>query len=290
VKGEGNSRRVWVLIVSALLVGLSVWPGFSATPQQRPQGNQWKMVYQAGAAPIQKDAEVLVTISRENLVLQAKKGSPFSITPAGITAVSSNLFSRHTASLEQAVLWADLARFNPYTLMFLPFGIAGMAATYPITSRYAYVSILWSDNGTEQEILLKLNRAEYAPFLASLRQATGKEWRNLDTEWEKVRQQLKNEENRKISVHLTNRIRILKSDLKPGDYQLVLLGGDANHGEVYFFPRNQVNVEHLLAVALVEIQPLEGEATADPVSYMQDKNGVAAISAIRTDSKTLRFP
>jgi len=290
VKREGNSRLVWVTIVSALLVGLSAWPGFSAT-QQQPQSNRWKMVYEAGAAPIQKDSGVVVTISKENLALQTKKGSPFSIAPGGgITAVSSNLFSRHTASLEQAALWADLARFNPYTLLYLPFGIAGMAATYPITSRYAHVSILWSDNGTEQEILLRLNRADYAPFLASLQQATGKEWRNLDTEWEKVRQQLKNEENKKISVHLTRAVRILKSDLKPGDYQLVLLGRDANHDELYFFPGNQVNVEHLVAVALVEIQPPEVDAKTGPVSYKQDKNGITTISEIRTDSKTLRFP
>lgn len=175
-------------------------------------------------------------------------------------------------------------------LMGLPFGLVGMAATYPIKSHYAYVSILWSEKGTEQEVLLKLSRRDYTPFLAELQKATGKEWRNLDTEWEKVQQELKREGANKFSLHLDRKVRIVKSDLKPGAYQLVLLEREANHGELYFFPGNHIDIERLAAVAVVEIDSLASDTKTEPVSYKQDKNGNTTISDIRTASRTFRFP
>lgn len=285
-----SSRFAHLLTMAALVAISAVSPAFSVRPpQESPHGNQWKMVYEAGVAPLKGQSPVMVTISDENLVLQPKKGSLFSISAANITAVSSNLVSRRTASSNQAVAWAYAVASSPQMLMGLPFGLVGMAATYPIKSHYAYVSILWSEKGTEQEVLLKLSRRDYTPFLAELQKATGKEWKNLDTEWEKVQQELKREGANKISVRLDHKVRILKSDLKPGIYQIVLLEREANHGELYFFPGNQIDIEHLAAVAVVQIESLVSD-TKEQVSYKQDKNGITTISDIRTASKTLRFP
>ncbi len=286
-----SSRFAHLLIMAALVAILAVSPAFSVRPpQESPHGNQWKMVYEAGVAPLKVQSPVMVTIRQENVILEPKKGSLFSISAASITAVSSNLVSRPTASSNQAVAWAYAVGFSPYMLMGLPFGLVGMAATYPIKSHYAYVSILWSEKGTEQEVLLKLSRRDYTPFLAELQKATGKEWKNLDTEWERVQQELKREGANKFSLHLDHKVRIVKSDLKPGAYQLVLLEREANHGELYFFSGNHVGIEHLAAVAVVQIESLASDTRTEPASYKQDENGNTTISDIRTASKTLRFP
>ena len=280
-----------VRTMCALVAILAASPAFSITsPQEAPEGNQWKMVYEAGVAPLKIQSPVMVTISQESIILEPKKGSPFSISAASITAVSSNLVSRHTASSNQAVAWANAIAFSPYMLMGLPFGLVGMAATYPIKSHYTYVSILWSEKGTEQEVLLKLSRRDYTPFLAELQKATGKEWKNVVTEWERVQQELKREGTNRFSLHLDHKVRIVKLDLKPGAYQLVLLERESNHGELYFFPGNQIDIEHLAAVAVVQIESLASDTRTEPVSYKQDKNGSTTISDIRTASKTLRFP
>jgi hypothetical protein len=291
MEDRGSSKFAGLLVTGALVASLAVSPAFSVTPpQETSHGNQWEMVYEAGVAPLKGQSPVKVTISEDNVILKAKKGSLFSICAANITAVSSNLVSRRTASRNQAAAWVAAVQFSPYMLMALPFGLVGMAATYPIKSHYAYVSILWTEKGTEQEVLLKLSRRDYAPFLAELQKATGKDWKNLDTEWERVQQELKSAGANKISVQLAQKVRIVKSDLKPGAYQLVLLEREANRGELYFFPGNQIDIEHLAAVAVVEIEPLASGIETEQVNFKQDKNGITRISDIRTASRTLRFP
>jgi hypothetical protein len=292
VKRIRSNRPAWVLIVGAIIADLAVLP---ACPNTLPEGKSphspWTMIYEAGPAPIQIESGLTVTINEENVVLQPKKGSPFAIPVAAITAVSSNLVSRRTASLNQANAWLNAVEFSPYTLMALPFGLGAMAATLPIKSHYAYIGILWKEKGTEQEILLKLSkRDDYTPFLAELQKATGKEWKNLDTEWASVQQELRREGTNKVSFRLDRRVRIVKSSLAPGTYQVVLLEREGSHGELFFFPGNQVNVEHMAAVALVEIISSTNEAGTTRVSYKRDTDGIATISDIQMASKILRFP
>ncbi len=291
---RSSSKFGRLLTMCALAAILAVSPAFSARPPQGlPQSNQWKVVYEAGVAPLRVQSSVKVTIRQENVILEPKKGSLFSISAASITAVSSNLVSKRTASQNAVLVYAGAVEAgggSPYgVLLFLPL-LAGAAAISPIKSHYAYVSILWSEKGTEQEVLLKLSRRDYTPFLAELQKATGKEWKNLDTEWERVQQELKREGANKISVRLDHKVRIVKSDLKPGAYQLVLLEREANHGELYFFPGNHIDIERLAAVAVVEIESLANDTETERVSYKQDKNGNTTISDIRTASNTLRFP
>jgi len=95
--------------------------------------------------------------------------------------------------------WGGLAQFNPYTLMFLPLGIPVMAATYPIKSKYAYISILWSEKGADEELQFRLDRKDYESFLTQLRKSTGKAWKNLESEWETLKQALATGTSRQIS-------------------------------------------------------------------------------------------
>jgi len=186
--------------------------------------------------------------------------------------------------------WGGLAQFNPYTLMFLPLGIPVMAATYPIKSKYAYISILWSEKGADEELQFRLDRKDYESFLTQLRKSTGKAWKNLESEWERLKQALATGTSRQISLRLDRKVRMGKVDVKPGPYQLIVLTNEPNQGEAYLFSNNEVNVEHLISAGHVEIAKSSEGGQAEGVSFKQDDNGVSRISEIRTSGQMLRFP
>ena len=278
----------WV-IACIIVANLAVCPARADTlPKGKAVGNRWKAVYAAGAMPFQTETRVMVTISNDSLVLEPKKGPSFSIPAADIKELSCSLVSSHTASRVQAEVWAGAAWLSPETLLLLPFGLVGMAATYPIKSHHAYIDILWNEKGAEQEIVLRLDGRDYTQFVAELRKATGKEWKNLDTELANVRQ-FKPEQGYTIFVQLDRKVRIAKSELKPGPYQLVLLKREANRGELYFFHGNRVDAKHLAAVATIEIAAMD-DTKADPISYKEDESGAATLSEIRMNNSILRFP
>src|SRR5215831_16243417 len=123
------SRATRVVLLT--LLARSVY----AMPQHEPDADsakqcRWNAVYLAGAGPLGLGSHIQVTIAKDQLVLARKKGAQFSIPASAITALSSNLTSEHTVTRSQMAAWGGLAQFNPYTLMFLPFGIPVMAATY----------------------------------------------------------------------------------------------------------------------------------------------------------------
>ena len=278
--------RVLLLLFLAGNVSLTAQSAPDTSPAQP---DRWKVVYQAGAAPFALGSRVQVSIGKDQLMLAGKKGARFSIPASTISALSSSLTSEHTATNKQVAAWGGLAQFSPYTLMFLPFGIPVMAATYPIKSKYAYISILWSERGADQEVQFRLDRKDYESFVTQLRTSTGKEWKNLETEWEKLRQALATGTGRQSPLRLDRKVRIGKVDLKPGSYQLIVLAETPNHGQAYMFPNNEVNIEHLISASRVEIAAAEGGQVED-VTYKQDDNGVSRISEIRTPGQLLRFP
>ena len=282
---------------SGLVVAVLLTQGFGAMamPQGGSETNssqqrRWKAVYQAGVAPFGPDSRISVTITKGNMVFEGKKGRSFSIPAQSVTAVSSNLTSEHTATRNQVEAWGGLAQFSPYTLLFLPFGVPVMAATYPVKSKYAYISILWSEQNTDQEMRLRLDRKDYSPFLEELQKATGKEWKNLENEWAKLQQAIVGSASHKVALQLDRKTRMGTVELKPGAYELVLLAREAGHGEVYLFPNNEFNVEHLVATAWVDILPASTEIQAAAVSYEENGNGVSRISEIRIEGQVLRFP
>jgi hypothetical protein len=266
-----------------------------AMPQHEPDADsvqqaRWNAVYQAGAARWGFGSHVQIAIAKDQLILAGKKAAPFSIPASAITAVSSNFTSEHTVTRNQVEAWGGLAQFSPYTLVFLPFGIPVMAATYPIKSRYAYISVLWSEKGTDQEVQFRLDRKDYDPFLKQLQKSTGKEWKNLESEWERLRQALAAGTNHPIPLRLDRKVRMGNVEVKPGDYQLIVLAGAANQGDVYLFSSDQVNVDHLMSTSRVEIAASSNDGQANDVIYKQDDSGVSRISEVRSPGQVLRFP
>ncbi len=283
------SRATRVALVT-LLAG-SVY----ATAQHAPDAGsalqgRWKAVYLAGAAPFGLGSRVQVTIAEDQLVFAGKKGAQFSIPASTITALSSNLTSEHTVTRNQMAAWGGLAQFSPYTLMFLPFGIPVMAATYPIKSKYAYISVLWSEKGADEEVQFRLDRKDYEPFLTQLRKSTGKEWKNLESEWEKLKQALATGPGHQTALRLDRKVRLGNVDVKPGPYQLIILTEASNQGQAYLFLNNEVNIEHLISTSHIEVAGSSEGRQPEAVSFKQDDNGVSRISEIRTAGRVIRFP
>lgn len=282
-------RAAKVILVALLAAGVYAIPQQAPAPDSA-QPAHWTAVYQAGAARLPLGSRVNIAVAEDRLTLAGKKGAPFSIPASDITAVSSNLTSEHTVTRSQVAAWGGLAQFSPYTLMFLPFGIPVMAATYPMKSKYAYISILWSEKGTDQEVQFRLDRKDYDPFLKLLQKSTGKEWKNLESDWERLRQALAAGTGYPIPLQLDRKVRMASVDVKPGTYQLIVLPAAANQGEAYLFPSDQLNIEHLLSTSRVEIAPSSNNSQAQAVTFKQDDNGLSRISEIRIPGKVLRFP
>ncbi len=282
------SRATQVALLM-LLAGNVYLTAQSPTGAPSAQPGRWKVLYQAGSAPFAVGSRVQITIGTDQLIFAGKKGRQFSIPATTITALSSSLTSEHTVTRNQVAAWGGLAQLSPYTLIFLPFGLPVMAATYPIKSKYAYISILWSETGADQEVQFRLDRKDYESFVTQLRTSTGKEWKNLESEWERLRQALATGTGHQTPLLLDRKVRMGKVDIKPGSCQLIVLTEAPNQGQVYVFPNNGVNIEHLLSTSQVEIAPSEG-GQVEGVTYKQDDNGVSRISEIRTLGQLLRFP
>lgn len=252
--------------------------------------NRWNIVYEAGTAPFGVGIRIHVTITKGEVIFEGRKGASFSISAPNITAVSSNLTSEHTATRAQAAAWGGLAQFSPYTLLFLPFGIPVMAATYPIKSKYAYFSLLWSEKNTNQEVQFRLDRKDYEPFLTELQKSTGKEWKNLESEWKQLKDALSSGTGRQTELRLERRVRVGIVDIRPGLYQLVVLTRGPNEGEAYLFANHGVKVEQLISSAQVKIANASEDNQTEAVILRQDEDGVNRISSIRIDGQVVRFP
>jgi len=262
--------------------------------QDAATDNHWNMTYHAGAAPIRPEGKVGVSIEGQKLLLRVKKGPEFAIPLDQVTAVSSNVTGRYGRVSRALAKFVDSTQCGPGpdavcgTVVLTAFLL--IVPSYPIKTTDRLVQIIWRDRNADEEIVLKLHKSDFDPFLAQLERATAKPWKNLDTEWVKVQQELKSAESTKVPIRLERKVRIVKSDLEPGAYQIILLEGETNRGELYFFPGDEVNVEHLAAVAAVEIAlPAKGDENVQ-VDYKQDASGKTTISSIHTSSKIFRFP
>src|SRR4029077_5542880 len=134
------------------------------------------------------------------------------------------------------------------------------------------------------------DRKDYESFLIQLRKSTGKEWKNLESERERLKQSLAAGRGRQIPIRLDRKVRMGKVDVKPGPYQLIVLTEAPNQGEAYLFPKNEVRAEHLVSTSHVEIAESPEGGQAEGVSFKEDDNGATGISEIRTSWRVLRFP
>ena len=268
----------------------------SSAAQEGNSAPHWDATYHAGAAPFRSESRIVVAIEDDRLFLRMKKKPQFVIPVRDITAVSSNVtghYGRVTAA-EAKFMDSVAEKCGPGPDVVCGSVVLGtwlmLLPSYPIKTTDRLVRIVWRDKNTDQEIVLMFRKDAFGPFLAQLEKATAKPWKNVDAEWAKVQQDLKNAEPNKVGIRLDRKVRVAKSDLERGTYQLVLLDREPNRGELYFFPGDEVDPERLAAVASVEIEPSVDKIGVPQVDYKEEAHGKSMILTIRISSKTFRFP
>jgi hypothetical protein len=266
-----------------------------AKGSEKVSGKPWQAVYLAGVAPFPRNVNVQVTIDRDYLRLAPRRTDPFAVPVNAITLVTTNVKGSHPASRAE---WRFLEGFTSNAAgCYPPQGCGAlvmftsflMLASYPMKSHDYLVSVSWREGTAEEEVLFRVGPKDYTTLLAELEKATGKKWKNMDTEWAKVRQEITSQQGSKTSIQLDRKVRVGKFDLKPGAYQVVLLEREAQRGELYFFPGEQVSIEHLSMATWVEIAPAAADAASAPVTFRK-KDGITTLDEIHLPSLTVRFP
>jgi len=308
------SRAAALALALVLSVPSSQGAG-SAPAQQGTERSEWQVKYEAGARPILTGTRLRVTMEEGRMVCAGKAAS-FSIPLARIIDVSTNSRRRYPfwdAQMRAWEAWAGVTEGRG--LAFFTYGVPLLLVSLASKSRDYLLDIRWEENGVQQNALLAIDKEHYSPFLAELNRATGKEWKNLEAEWQRIEQEIKREQGNKIPVRLDRRTLVGGLELKPGVYQIVFLPRQGSLGEVYFFRGHAAHTTGIVAltVATSGIPILAGrdaydlshkemqtsakaEVVAQPsdvpsaqVTY-KEKNGATAIAEIRTAKKTFRFP
>lgn len=264
-------RCLAVWLAASLLAPLPTW---SQKPRPTAEGTVWPVKYEAGDFSIKQGTQMAVTVGNATIHCQPDEGRAFAIPVVGVKEVTYDVKVRRRLAEAAAVA-------------ILSLGATAVFAA--LKTKKHFVNVVWSEGGSEKEVVFKVGKGEYAAFLADLQRVTGKEWKNLAQEREMVQQELKTNASRKIPVQLDRRVQLSDGVLQPGRYQLVLLERPANRGEAYFFAGDDVNVKKIAASAIVEIL-LESPATTDSQVEYREDGAATGIAQIRLRDKTLRFP
>lgn len=212
----------------------------------------------------------------------------------------------------QAKAWSAWAEATQgYGLAFFPYGVPLLVASLTVKSRDYLLDIVWGEGGVEQDIAFAIGKREYSSFLAELNRATSKQWKDLDAEWQRIEQEIKQEDSDRITVRLDRAVRVAGIELKPGVYQIVFLPRQGNLGELYFLKGNAADTGKIAVLTVAslglaisdadvthqeittsteaEVESRPGGRSTAQVIYQQ-KEGVGTIVEIRTAKKTFRFP
>ncbi|MBZ5511156.1 MAG: hypothetical protein LAN70_08285 [Acidobacteriia bacterium] len=258
-----------VLLLSLTLVGLAQE---KVSTQGKPVTKTWAAKYELGDAAITRGTSVQLTLpDAEKLVWQIEKGTPNTIPLSSITEVSYDNRSHHRTKGGVALMAAS------------PLG--GLLLASSKATKH-FVTIAFEQNGEKKDVVFELGKSDHASFLDELRKLTGKQWKDLAAERKKAEAEIEQQKNNKIAVKLDHMMRVNEVDLKPGDYQIVLLERPDSKGEVYFFAGNKVNPEKSLISTKVEIVTQSNEVKDAQVIH-KDDDKFATVTEIRLSTKTL---
>jgi len=268
-----KSRLVRCLAIWLAASLLSPSLAWSQKPSSTSEGTVWPMKYEVGDFSIKQGTGMQVTVGSATIVCQPDEGRAFAIPAAGVKEITYDVKIRRRLAEAAAVA-------------ILSLGATAVFAA--LKTKKHFVNVVWSEGGSEKEVVFKVGKGEYAGFLADLQRVTGKEWKDLAREREMVQQELKTSTGRKTPVQLDRRVQLTDGVLQPGRYQLVLLERPANRGEAYFFAGDDVNVKKIAASAVVEIHLETTPNVGAQVEY-REEGAVTRIAQIRLRDKTLRF-
>jgi len=249
----------YFLLTPILFLSLSFTP---AAPQQSsPMPQEWEVKYETGTEAVQHGRKMKVTVGSREIFCRSDKGEIFSVPVSGVVTIfyDNTVHSRSVAWMKSGIVYG----YDPLSLLAVGVGAAILA---PFRSKDHFVHITWTQNEIGNVAVFEIGKKHFRAFQDRLSAATGKEWRNLPEEREKLREELEREKDNKVSLHLEHTIQTTTRELKSGLYQLVLLERDKDRGELYFFPGKKVKLNKMVAV--------------EPVGTIRESNPVTSAEAI----------
>lgn len=305
-------------------------PGRSSTAADPGDGAAtctWSAEYQVGTESFKKGANLDLSVTPEAITIKSRRRDGVSIPVAGLLGVTYDTVphrpldalqqppvdweaweiiryldlvdsGRVTAELAAILAEVDseelafLAALRPPSIPSAP--VLGLGAEALIDSlrqsndRFVYT--VWQEGGTVKDVLLRFdNEAHARDFLSGIRDETGEAWIDLPASRDRLFQELESRTERHVPIRLDRRARVGRRALRPGSYRLVVVEDEGGRASAYLFAGEEVRRRRLAAVAAVDVEPATEEAGPRGVVY-HEGGGRAAISAIRLEDKTLRFP
>ena len=252
----------YFLLTPILFFSLSFIP--AAPTQSSPMLQEWEVKYETGTEAVKHGRKMKVTVGSSEIFCRSDKGEIFSVPVSGVATIfyDNTVHNRSVAWMKSGGDWVGLYDGG---LSLLAFG-AGAAILAPFRSKDHFVHITWTQNEIGNVAVFEIGKKDFRAFQDRLSAATGKEWRNLPEEREKLREELEREKDNKVSLYLEQTVRTAGGELKSGLYQLVLLERGKDQGELYFFPGKEVALKKMVAV--------------EPVGIIRESNPVTSAEAI----------
>ncbi len=252
----------YFLLTPILFFSLSFIP--AAPTQSSPMLQEWEVKYETGTEAVKHGRKMKVTVGSSEIFCRSDKGEIFSVPVSGVATIfyDNTVHNRSVAWMKSGGDWVGLYDGG---LSLLAFG-AGAAILAPFRSKDHFVHITWTQNEIGNVAVFEIGKKDFRAFQDRLSAATGKEWRNLPEEREKLREELEREKDNKVSLYLEQTVRTAGGELKSGLYQLVLLERGKDQGELYFFPGKEVAFKKMVAV--------------EPVGIIRESNPVTSAEAI----------
>jgi hypothetical protein len=264
-----KTKKKNLVIMMAIAIGIVFFPNASLLAQQTfTAGKVRELKYESGVFPLKKETKMKVTVGQDQVTFQPKNGQAFAIPCKSIVEVAYD-----TKSQRRTAEAAALAAASPLGGMIL----------FAMKKTKHYVSIVWEENGVKKDVIFDVPKGERTSLLDELQRATGKPWRDLDSEQKRTIQELETAKNKGISIQLDRQANIGNVSLKAGAYKVVFLDRGNGTGELHFFKGNNVEPKKSLVAAKVESVNQTNTSAATQVSY-EERGGKTFISAIQTST------
>jgi len=289
-----NDKQARRLLAAVLAVCLPAAQARAlAEPQTPPGEKHFEMKYETGTEAIESGKKVGVAVTPDNIVLVWQNHTRVTISAQAITDISYDTVSwRRSADVLPV---ADSLASGPAPPPGQGGeGLAALVMVTLITAVFAhaikttqhFVRLAWMEDGRERVVWLKVGKGEYAGFLASLEQVTGRRFVDRAAERQQLVQELRARLDR-FPVDLDRKTWVEGIVLPPGHYQAVVLEREPGRGEIYFFAGPAISEDAIKAAAVVELVAQPGEAA--PRTAYKNLAGVSALAEIQTSTKTVRF-
>lgn len=255
----------YFLLTPILFFSLSFAP--AAPMQSSPMPQEWEVKYETGTEAVKHGRKMKVTVGSSEIFCRSDKGEIFSVPVSGVATIfyDNTVHNRSVEWIKSGKWYIPYEPFLGFAPSLLAVGI-GAAILAPFRSEDHFVHITWTQNEIRNVAIFEIGKKHFRAFMDRLSAATGKEWRNLPEEREKLREELEREKDNKVSLQLEQTVQTAGGELKSGLYQLVLLERGKDQGELYFFPGKKVELKKLVAV--------------EPVGIIRESNPVTSAEAI----------